>query len=343
MPLEKNIESEVVDPAEEENEVWEDDWGEENKEGRHFSRMGFLEHLGELRNRIYKIIIILLLGIVVCWNFVGPIWKVLQRPALTMLENAQEKSLSVTKQAKGIEIRLPDLPELPESFSENEEAKQFKDYLGAWLEDANKEISGQIQELLVAKDSKLMQTAITEAFFLKVKVAALAGLALTYPFLMYQIWAFIVPGLYRRERRIAFPFIFFSTLFFVAGLMFGYFVAVPFAGKFLMAFGTEFVQLITIQKYMSFMMTMLIGLGLVFEIPMVIFLLAKLGIATPRWLIRNFRYAVLLIVSIAAIITPTGDPINLAIFSVPMIGLYWLGVLVAAIWGKKRDKVEEED
>ena len=135
----------------------------------------------------------------------------------------------------------------------------------------------------------------------------------------------------------------FSTVFFIGGCLFGYFVAVPFAGNFLMSFGTEFVQLITINKYMDFLITMMLGLGIVFEIPMVIFLLAKIGIATPRWLLRNFRYAVLLIVVVAAILTPTGDPVNLAIFSIPMILLYLLGVVIAAIWGRKRTDEEEWD
>lgn len=330
-----------------------DDWEELDEEEESFPRMSFLEHLDELRSRLFKIVIILLLAIVVSWNFADFIWHILEVPARRMLADAQEKSLSVTQKAEQLAVKIKEIPPLPEEdeelqedFTEEDFRKfdKFREHVNSHLEESSAELEEQIRDILVAKDAKLMQTAVGEAFFLKVKISFLAGLIFSFPLLAFQIWAFVAPGLYRRERRIAIPFVFFATLFFVGGCMFGYFVAVPFAGSFLMGFGTEFVQLITINKYMDFMITMMLGLGVVFEIPMAIFLLAKIGIATPRWLLKNFRYAVLIIVVVAAIVTPTGDPVNLALFSIPMILLYLLGVGIAAIWGPKgKDERWEEE
>jgi sec-independent protein translocase protein TatC len=320
-----------------------DDWDDQSDEEESFPRMSFLEHLDELRVRLFRIVLILLLAVIVCWNFVDPLWTVLELPARRMLAEAQEKSLSLTQRAEQLTLEIKELPPLPDELKDDPKFEKFRGYVNDHLTGAGKELEERIRDILVAKDAKLMQTAIGEAFFLKVKISFLAGLILGFPLLAFQVWAFVAPGLYRRERRLALPFIFFATLFFVGGCLFGYFVAVPFAGSFLMSFGTEFVQLITINKYMDFLLAMMLGLGVVFEIPMVIFLLAKVGIATPRWLLKNFRYAVLVIVIVAAIITPTGDPVNLAIFSIPMILLYLLGIAVAAIWGSKRKEEGEEE
>lgn len=326
--------------VEPENEDW-DDWEEMDEEAESFPRMSFLDHLDELRSRLTKMVLFLLLAVIFSWSFVDAVWSVLEGPARRMLAEAQEKSLSLTQQAKDLRLEIDTLPALPEGLEDNEDLQEFRELVNRHLQQTGEDLELQIRDILVAKDSKLMQTAVGEAFFLKVKIAFMTGLVFCYPLLIYQIWAFVAPGLYRRERRIAIPFIFFSTLFFIGGLMFGYFVAVPFAGSFLMQFGTEFVQLITINKYMDFLVTMMLGLGIVFEIPMAIFLLSKMGIATPRWLLKNFRYAVLIIVIAAAILTPTGDPVNLTLFSVPMILLYLLGVVVSWIWGPKRKDEEE--
>jgi sec-independent protein translocase protein TatC len=145
------------------------------------------------------------------------------------------------------------------------------------------------------------------------------------------------PGLYRRERRLALPFIVFTTLFFVAGGYFGYRVAFPMVVKFLLGVGEGFRPVITVQTYFSMMSKILLGLGLVFEMPMLIFFLARLGIVTAGQLLRWFRWAVLAIFVIAAIITPTPDIATQTVFAVPMIALYLLGVFVAWVFGRSRD------
>jgi len=184
---------------------------------------------------------------------------------------------------------------------------------------------------------QLAFTELSGPFMLYIKVALLTAIFVSSPFLLLQLWMFLRPGLYRKERRLAAPFIIFTTLFFVAGGYFGYRIAFPMVVRFLLGVGQDFKQVVTIDTYFSMMSKILLGLGLVFEMPMLIFFLARLGIVSARQLIRWFRWAVLLIFVVAAVITPTPDVATQTVFAVPMILLYLLGVVVAAIFGKNRD------
>jgi len=191
---------------------------------------------------------------------------------------------------------------------------------------------------------KLAFLGITDPFLIYFKMSALVGLFLASPVLVYQLYAFVSPGLYRREKRMAIPFVALGTAFFCAGGVFAYEVAFPFAVEFLLGMGAPFEPVITVQKYFGFLMTVMLGLGLMFELPMIIFLLASIGVVTPRFLMRHFRWAVLLIFIVAALITPTPDVVNLCIFALPTVGLYLLGV--AAAWivvrGKRKRAAEAE-
>ena len=187
---------------------------------------------------------------------------------------------------------------------------------------------------------QLAFTELSGPFMLYIKVALLTAIFVSSPFLLLQLWMFLRPGLYRRERRLAAPFIVFTTIFFVAGGYFGYRIAFPMVVQFLLGVGQDFKQVVTIDTYFSMMSKILLGLGLVFEMPMLIFFLARLGIVSAGQLIRWFRWAVLLIFVTAAVITPTPDVATQTVFAVPMILLYLLGVGVAAIFGKRRDADE---
>ena len=175
-------------------------------------------------------------------------------------------------------------------------------------------------------DFKLSYLALTDPFILYFKMVALAAVFLSAPFLLYQVWGFIAPGLYRTERRLAGPFIFFTTLFFIAGGAFGYYVAFPAGAQFLLGVGRDLNPVITVDKYFGFLMTVILGLGLMFELPILILLLSLVGVITPRFLLRFWRHAVIIIFILAAIITPTPDYVNLCIFALPAVGLYFLGV-----------------
>ncbi len=194
-----------------------------------------------------------------------------------------------------------------------------------------------IQEKL-PPGTKLAFLGVTDPFILYLKVALFGAVFVSSPFILFQLWRFVAPGLYARERRAALPFVFFGTLFFLGGAAFAYYVAFPFAVEFLLGVGSEFQPVITIERYFGFLMTVILGLGLMFELPIVIVLLAQLGLVTPRFLLRHFRWAVLLIFTAAAVITPTPDVFNMSLFAVPTIGLYLLGVAGAAFVTRKRRK-----
>ena len=185
-------------------------------------------------------------------------------------------------------------------------------------------------------DQSLAYTTLTEPFLLYFRVALLGGLILSSPVILWQLWLFVAPALYRREKRWALPFLFASVLFFLAGCAFGYFQALPLVVGFLVRMGSSFQAVITINEYLSTATKIILGLGLCFETPILIFFLARMGIVSERWLLAKFKYAVLLIFIISAVITPTPDVTTQAVFAVPMILLYLLGVGVAWVF-RRRD------
>jgi sec-independent protein translocase protein TatC len=215
----------------------------------------------------------------------------------------------------------------------------FVAFLGCWYfaPEIFKWLERPILDAL-PEGEQLAFTDLAGPFMLYVKVALLAGIFVASPVLLAQVWLFIRPGLYRRERRLALPFIVFTSAFFVAGGYFGYLVAFPMVVRFLLGVGEDFRQVVTIQAYFGMMTKILLGLGLVFEMPMLIFFLARLGIVDARKLIRWFKWAVFLIFVAAAIITPTPDIATQTVFAVPMILLYLLGIGVAAVFGRKEEE-----
>ena len=188
----------------------------------------------------------------------------------------------------------------------------------------------------VRPDLKLAFLGVTDPFIHYFQVAALAATCLAAPFILHQVWQFVAPGLYRKEKMYAFPFIFSASLFFLGGGAFGYYVAFPQAVKFLLEMGEQFQPVITIERYFVFLITVILGLGLMFEMPIVVLLLAMIGVVTPQFLLRNFRVAVVIIFIASAIVTPTSDIVNLCIFAVPACALYLLGVAAAYLVAPKK-------
>ena len=177
---------------------------------------------------------------------------------------------------------------------------------------------------------------LAEPFMLYMKVSFLVALFLASPFVLYQVWAFIRPGLYARERRYALPFVVFATFFFLAGGAFGYYVGFPAASRFLLGMAQGFTPALRVSSLFSFESKIVLGMGLVFELPTVIYFLARLGLITAGFLWRNLKYAVLIIFVIAALITPTPDVVTQCLFAGPMIILYLIGILVAHLFGRER-------
>jgi sec-independent protein translocase protein TatC len=183
----------------------------------------------------------------------------------------------------------------------------------------------------------------TEPFNLYLKIAALAGLFLTSPFVLYQVWMFISPGLYRNEKRYVVPFMVSTIALFTTGGYFGYKVVYPQALGFLIHFGRQFQPMITIGEYTSLFLSIILGMGLIFEMPILIFFLALMGIVTAGFMWKNFRYSILVIFIIAAIVTPTPDVLNMCIFAAPMIALYLVSIGIAwAVHPKQRQARKEK-
>lgn len=238
--------------------------------------MGFLDHLEELRKRIFYCLIAVVIGFFACWGYHEFIFSLMQKPILEAL-------------------RVNGLAE------------------------------------------KLVYLNPTDAFNLYLKLAFMAGVFVTSPFILFQVWLFISPGLYRNEKRYVFPFMFSTIALFLAGGYFGYKIVFPAALQFLIGFGKQFTPMITIHEYTDLFLSVILGLGVVFEMPIVIFFLALMGVVTAGWMWRNIRYAILGIFIVAAILTPTPDILNMCIFAAPMVGLYVLSIGIAwAVHPKQR-------
>ncbi len=178
-------------------------------------------------------------------------------------------------------------------------------------------------------EQKLVYLNPTDPFNMYLKIAFLAGVFVASPFVLYQVWAFIAPGLYRNERRYVLPFMFSTVGLFLAGGFFGYKMVYPAALDFLIGWSAQFKPMITVGEYTDLFLTIIAGLGIVFEMPILVFFLSLMGILTAGWMWRNFRYSILVIFIIAAIITPTTDIMNMCIFAAPMIVLYLFSIAIA--------------
>jgi sec-independent protein translocase protein TatC len=176
---------------------------------------------------------------------------------------------------------------------------------------------------------KLVYLNPTEPFNLYLKIAALGGLFLTSPFVLYQVWMFISPGLYRNEKRYVVPFMISTITLFTLGGYFGYRIAYPRALNFFIDFSKQFQPMITIGEYTSLFLSIVLGMGLIFEMPILVFFLSLMGIMSPSFMWKNFRYAILVIFIIAAIVTPTPDIVNMCVFAAPMLALYALSIGVS--------------
>jgi len=236
--------------------------------------MTFLEHLEDLRKRLFYSVLALIAGFVPGWIFSKDIYAVLARP--------------VTRY-------------LPEG-------------------------------------TKLAFTSLTAPFMLYIKVAFLGSIFLMSPFVFLQVWYFVAPGLYQKERKYVVPFVLMTTFFFSLGAVFGYFIVFPWACRFFLAIASDFQPVITVDQYFGLALKVLLGIAVVFELPTLVFFLAKMGLVTAGWMVRNFKYAVLVVFIVAAVITPTPVVVTQSIVAVPMLVLYGLSILIALAVGRGKER-----
>jgi sec-independent protein translocase protein TatC len=201
-----------------------------------------------------------------------------------------------------------------------------------------------IYERLVADvpGRSLIYTEPGEAFFIYLKMSALCGLLIASPYVMWQVWLFIAPGLYANEKKFALPFVFFASTLFISGAAFSHYILFPLAWKFFAGFSNEFLEFMPrVAPIFGLYVKLLLAMGLVFQLPMLIFVLARFGIVSARFLIKNFKYAVLIFFVVSAIITPDGSFVPQIIMAVAMTALYGVSIGVAWIFGKKKRDDDE--
>ena len=206
------------------------------------------------------------------------------------------------------------------------------------------EILAQPVNQYLPEGEMLAFTRLTEPFMLYIKVSVLAAIFVSSPFIFLQFWKFVAPGLYKKERKYVIPFVLLTTIFFSAGGAFAYFVVFPFACRFFISMGADFQAVITVNEYFGLALRVILGIALVFEMPTLVFFLSRMGLITAKWMVKKFKYAVLVIFIIAAIITPTPDMIVQSIVGVPMLALYGVSILIAFLSEKrKKEKAKESE
>ncbi len=233
--------------------------------------MGLMDHLGELRTRLVRCSIAVIVGFFACWAVVDPIFDVLVNPLLAVLP----------------------------------------------------------------KGSHAIYTTLPEAFFTRMHIAFVAGVFLSSPMIFYQVWSFIAPGLYEEEKKYIIPIAVMSALFFICGGAFCYFVVFPYAFSFFVSFATEeIVAMPKVSDYLSFVLKLILAFGIIFEMPLFAFFLARMGVVTAAMMRKVRRYAILSIFIVAAILTPP-DVVSQLLMACPMLILYEISIWVAAAFGRK--------
>jgi sec-independent protein translocase protein TatC len=190
----------------------------------------------------------------------------------------------------------------------------------------------------------LVFLAPTEALWMYLKVSLIAGLFLTLPVVFYQLWKFVAPGLLPKEKQYALPFVILSTTLFLLGAIFCFYFILPFAIRFLLSYGTEQLKpMLSVGNYIDFCLKFLLAFGLIFEIPLAIIFLSRIGIVTPEVLSRTRKYAILLAFIVAAFLTPTPDIFNMTLMAIPIIFLYEVGIIASRIFVQKKPEVKKTD
>jgi len=209
----------------------------------------------------------------------------------------------------------------------------FRDAIYAYL---SKPLTDSLHAMHLPE--KLVYTNPVDPFNLYIKLAIVGGLFVASPYVLWQIWLFVSPGLYRNEKKYVWPFVFLTSGLFISGGFFAYKLALPKALYFLVSFGGQFQPMVSINEYWSLAISLLVAVGLVFELPVLILLLSFLGIVTPKFLLKNFRYAVLLTAIVAAAIVPTNDMASIFVVWIPLVGLYILSIGLSWLvhWKKRR-------
>jgi sec-independent protein translocase protein TatC len=331
--------------------------------------MSFLEHLDELRRRLVRSFVFVILAATVSWFFSAPIYRFLAAPVNRALAEAQRLQVPISGYSGGETIAT--MTSLKENdagryvFAEETKlgsslipagasvtARVLKDgqgklalYTDEALYSGNAVIPKGVRlptdlsasiEAFSGINDKLIVTTALEPFSLYIKVSLYAAICVSVPFLLFQIWGFVAPGLYPHERAYVTPFILLSTISFVLGAAFAYYVLFPPAAKYLLGLGSDFRLLLKADEYFDFIILVMLGMGIVFQMPAITYVLARIGLVTARFLVKIWKTALIVIMVAAAVLSPTSDIPNMLLFAAPMIVLYVVSIFVAWIFNKPR-------
>ncbi|HSQ24668.1 MAG TPA: twin-arginine translocase subunit TatC [Pyrinomonadaceae bacterium] len=342
----------------------------ETREEELGGQMSFLEHLDELRTRLIRSIVFVVLAASAAWFVSGYIYNFLALPINRALAEAQQQRqvtiaglngqlstvpLSSLHQNDKLRYVFPEPTRLgPTSIPAGASVmarvdKDSQGKLGLFTDEpltsGNEVIPKDVNllidlnkayEKLPDPNEKLIVTTALEPFALYVKVSLYAAIGLSVPFLLWQIWAFVSPGLYPHERKYVTPFVTLSTVFFLLGAATAYYLIFPPAAKYLLGIGQDFRLLLKADDYFDFIILLMLGMGIVFQMPAITYVLARMGIVTAAWMLKVWRVAVIVILVAAAVLSPTNDIPNMLLFAAPMFVLYVISIIVAAICGRKR-------
>ena len=331
--------------------------------------MSFLEHLDELRKRLVNSVVIVIVAFIFCWFVSDRIYSFLEVPIRQALSEAERVELPINGRT-GNEKILP-LSTLKEGDhgrfvfdratklgasvvqpGTSVEANVLKDadgLVGLFTNEPIYTINAVIppgvrlpvdlapdakQE--AAAEERLIVTTAPEAFTLYVTVSLYAAIAISIPLLLLQVWGFISPALYKHERAYVTPFVLLSSISFVVGAAFAYYILFPPAVKYLLSLGENFRLLLRATDYFDFITLIMLAMGLIFQMPAITYVLARIGIISAGMLVRSWKVAIIVILIVAAVVSPTGDIPNMMLFAAPMMVLYVVSVFIAWFFGKKR-------
>jgi sec-independent protein translocase protein TatC len=334
--------------------------------------MSFLDHLDELRKRLIRSALFIAVAFVLCWVFSDRIYNFLQVPVrAAMLEakrayapdlggttqivsdlaDGAEALFVFTTEAKIGSVLIPSGITVPTRVSRTPDgATQLVTVAPVVIADSVIDKDTvippklyQSNNALLGRDNQLVVGTVQGAFNLYIKVAFYAAIFFAVPFLLVQVWGFVAPGLYPHEKKYAAPVILMASVFFLIGCAFAYYIAFPRAANFLLgvATGGNLRPLVTADDYFDLIIMIMLGLGIVFEIPTITFFTSRLGLVSPGLLLKVWRYAVVVIFIIAAVLSPTTDVPNLLVFAAPMLLLYFLSVGIAWVFWRRR-RTEKE-
>lgn len=338
-------------------------------ESERSGQMSFLEHLDELRKRLVNSLLIVVVAFVLCWFVSDRIYDFLSVPIRQALSDAARRDLPITG-ITGQEkiLALSDIKENDTGryvFDRSTKlgptvvtagstvmarvSRDFEGKLGLFTTETlitNNAIVPEGVRLPVdfeesAKsrpnaDERMTVTTAVEPFTLYVTVSLYSAIAISVPFLLWQIWMFISPALYKHERAYVTPFIGLSSVSFVLGAAFAYYILFPPAARYLLGLGSEFQLLLKASDYLDFITIIMLAMGLIFQMPAITYVLARIGLVSAGFLIRSWKISFIVILIVAAVVSPTGDIPNMLLFAAPMMALYIVSIFIAWLFGKKR-------